>query len=70
MTAAAPADRAFLGETTHMTGAPARATTVDIEGEGFLINGRPTYAGRTFEGVSIEGLLLNARMRPTGSAWW
>lgn len=40
----------------------ARATTLDIEGERFLINRRPTYQGRSFEGASIEGLLLNARM--------
>ena len=39
-----------------------KRTTVDIDGERFLIDGRPTYEGRTFEGVSIEGLLLNARM--------
>ena len=45
-----------------MTDAPARATTLDIAGEKFLINGRPTYQGRSFEGTSIEGLLLNARM--------
>ena len=61
-----------------MTNAPARATAVDVDGERFLINGRPTYAGRTFEGVSIEGLLLNSRMvnatfddlNPETRAWW
>jgi hypothetical protein len=40
---------------------PAR-TIVSIEGEKFLINGKPTYAGRTWEGVSIEGRLMNSRM--------
>ncbi|MCC6627544.1 MAG: hypothetical protein IT340_09100 [Chloroflexi bacterium] len=40
----------------------ARQTRVEIDGERFLINGRPTYAGRTFRGRSVEGLLLNARM--------
>ena len=45
-----------------MADAPARATTVDIEGERFLINGRVTYQGQSFEGASIAGLLLNARM--------
>lgn len=37
-------------------------TAVTIAGDSFLINGRPTYAGRTWKGHSIEGLLLNARM--------
>lgn len=35
---------------------------VTIEDERFLINGKPTYAGRTWKGHKIEGLLLNARM--------
>jgi hypothetical protein len=39
-----------------------RQTEVSIRGDVFLINGRPTYAGRTWEGLKIEGLLLNARM--------
>jgi hypothetical protein len=37
-------------------------TTVTIEAEKFLLNGRPTYAGRTWQGVSIEGRLMNSRM--------
>lgn len=37
-------------------------TTVDVDGDRFLINGRPTYPGRRFRGHRIEGLLLNARM--------
>jgi hypothetical protein len=37
-------------------------TEVAIRGENFFINGRITYAGRTWEGRSIEGLLLNSRM--------
>lgn len=37
-------------------------TDVSIEGEQFLINGEPTYKGRTFRGYWIEGLLLNSRM--------
>jgi hypothetical protein len=37
-------------------------TTVDVDGERFLIDGRPTYPGRRFRGHWIEGLLLNARM--------
>ena len=44
---------------------PARAagrTTVAIDGDRFMINGRPTYAGRTWRGMKIEGLLMNSRM--------
>jgi hypothetical protein len=37
-------------------------TTLTIEGDKFLINGQPTYAGRTWQGKKIEGLLMNARM--------
>lgn len=37
-------------------------TRIAIEGEDFLINGRPTYAGRFWNGQRIEGLLFNARM--------
>jgi hypothetical protein len=42
--------------------AVARQTTVAIQGDGFLINGRPTYQGRTWRGMRIEGLLQNSRM--------
>jgi hypothetical protein len=37
-------------------------TEVSIQGEQFLINGRPTYEGRTWSDTRIEGLLLNARL--------
>src|SRR5262245_55363565 len=37
-------------------------TEVSIKGDMFLINGKPTYEGRTWEGHTIEGLLLNSRM--------
>ena len=37
-------------------------SAVSIEGEKFLLNGKPTYAGRTWDGVSIEGRLMNSRM--------
>jgi hypothetical protein len=40
----------------------ARHTTVAIEGEKFLLNGKPTYAGRTWKGHKVEGLLFNSRM--------
>jgi hypothetical protein len=39
-----------------------RRTTVSISGEDFLINGKPTYAGRKWNSHRIEGLLLNSRM--------
>ena len=37
-------------------------TVVSIDGDKFLINGRPTYEGREWRGKSIEGLLMNARL--------
>ena len=33
-----------------------------IRGDAFLINGEPTYKGRTWNGKKIEGLLMNSRM--------
>ena len=45
-----------------VSGAQQGRTVVSIEGEKFLLNGKPTYAGRTWEGVSIEGRLMNSRM--------
>jgi hypothetical protein len=41
---------------------PERKTTVSIVGDAFHINGKPTYAGRSWKGHKIEGLLLNSRM--------
>lgn len=37
-------------------------TTVSIQQDGFLINGRPTYEGRSWQGQRVEGLLFNTRM--------
>ncbi len=37
-------------------------TTISISGDDFWINDRPTYAGRTWKGHRIEGLLMNSRM--------
>jgi hypothetical protein len=37
-------------------------TVVSIEGDRFLINGRPTYEGRLWRGKKIEGLLMNSRI--------
>jgi hypothetical protein len=42
--------------------AQGRKTAVTIDGNRFTINGRPTYAGRTWRGMRIEGLLMNSRM--------
>jgi len=39
-----------------------RKTTVAIDGQAFLINGRLTYAGRSYQGMRVEGLLFNARL--------
>lgn len=53
-------------------------TVVGISGSDFTINGQLTYAGRTFEGHRIEGLLFNVRAvqaifddeNPTTRALW
>ncbi|HSH19716.1 MAG TPA: hypothetical protein VLA03_04655 [Draconibacterium sp.] len=37
-------------------------TKVTIQGDQFYINGRPTFEGRTWDSVSVEGLLPNSRM--------
>ncbi len=37
-------------------------TSIEIDGTTFLVNGRPTYAGRTWEGRSLQGRLMNSRM--------
>ena len=42
--------------------AAARKTELSIDGDRFLINGRPTYEGRTWREMKIEGLLMNSRM--------
>ena len=41
--------------------APRRRTAVSIQADQFFINGKPTYAGRTYKGMKIEGLLMNNR---------
>jgi hypothetical protein len=41
---------------------PGRRTEVAIRKDGFLINGRPTYRHRTFQGRKVEGLLMNVRL--------
>ena len=37
-------------------------TEIAIRGDEFILNGRPTYQGRTFRDAKIQGLLLNTRM--------
>jgi hypothetical protein len=41
--------------------AAARRTEVSIRADQFYINGKPTYAGRSYKGLKIEGLLMNVR---------
>lgn len=56
---------ATLAESAPGAASPApapRSTQVSIRGEQFLINGVPTYQARSWNGVPIEGLLLNARL--------
>jgi hypothetical protein len=42
--------------------ADTRKTEVTIQGDQFFINGQVTYAGRSWKGHRIEGLLMNSRM--------
>ena len=62
LTAAPVAAMAALGAVTRGAASVCRHTTVEIDGERFLIDGRPTYAGRTYKGMKVEGLLMNSRM--------
>lgn len=57
--------RFALSAAAAAIGIPALArgrTEIAIQGDGFLINNRPTYAGRIWRGMKIEGLLMNSRM--------
>src|SRR3954468_8896680 len=60
-TATAPAWLILVVFTAVCAAVP-RQTAISISGQSFLINGKPTYAGPTFNGMKIEGLLLNARL--------
>lgn len=53
---------AAVAITAKQSTVAAPRTSVSIQGDRFFINGRPTYAGRTFKGMRIEGLLMNSRM--------
>lgn len=37
-------------------------TVVEIKGDQFYINGKPSYSGRSWQGHKVEGLLINSRM--------
>jgi hypothetical protein len=55
----------MLGATAGFADEPGsakRRTEVTIRGDAFWINGRPTYAGRAWQGHKVEGLLFNARL--------
>ena len=41
--------------------APSGRTELSIRGDRFLLNGKLTYAGRSYKGMKIEGLLMNVR---------
>ncbi len=41
---------------------PPLASRFTIDGGRFLVNGTPTYAGRSWKGHRIEGMLFNSRM--------
>ena len=47
---------------SRLTATDPKTTVVSIRADQFLINGKPTYEGRTWNGHRIEGLLLNSRM--------
>ncbi len=56
--------RKFLALAGAVPAAAANAaggTEVAIKGDQFLLNGQPTYAGRSYQGMKIEGLLMNVR---------
>lgn len=38
-----------------------RRTVVSVQADRFFIDGKPTYTGRTYKGMKIEGLLMNMR---------
>jgi len=39
-----------------------RKTVVGVQGREFLVNGHPTYEGRSYDGMRVQGLLFNSRM--------
>lgn len=56
--------RSFLklaGAVPALAAAQSERTEVSIRGNQFFLNGKPTYARRTYKGMKIEGLLMNVR---------
>src|SRR5271165_5288216 len=56
--------RTFLkltGAASIAHAAARRHTEVSIQGDRFFLNGKPTYPGRRYKGMKIEGLLMNVR---------
>jgi len=43
-----------LAAAAPLLGAAARRTEISIRGEQFVINGKPTYPGRTYRGLKIK----------------
>ena len=43
---------------------PVRRTEVSIRADQFFLNSEPTFPGRTYKGMKVEGLLM-ATVRPT-----
>jgi hypothetical protein len=56
--------RTFTGAATAaaLRAQPRRRTTIAIQGEQWILDGKPTYQGRAWKGHKIEGLLMNSRM--------
>jgi hypothetical protein len=52
---------ALAGAVPSIRAAEPRRTEVSIRGDQFLLNGKPTYPGRFYRGLKIEGLLMNVR---------
>lgn len=50
----------FISIVSCQTGT--KNTVVEIKGEQFYVNDKPTYEGRTWKGHKVEGLLMNSRM--------
>jgi hypothetical protein len=61
-TLAAPLLLAAAGTQQAMAAPTDRSTVVAIEANAFVINGKPTYPGRTYKGHKVEGQLFTSRM--------
>jgi len=58
----APLVAAGMGARAASAAPASRATSIAIAGNEFLINGKPTYPGRSFRGSKVQGLLFTSRM--------